>query len=1217
MTIEDILKERILVLDGAMGTLIQQHQLQESDFRGERFANHPKEQRGNNDLLSITQPEIIKQIHEKYFEAGADIVETNSFNSTSISLEDYGMQDLVYEINFNAAKIAKEVALKFTNDNPSKPRFVAGSIGPTNKTTSISSDVTNPAYRAVTFDRMAESYSEQLKGLIEGGVDILLVETVFDTLNCKAALFAIEHYFDKIKKRIPVMVSFTITDASGRTLSGQTPDAFLTSISHFPLLSIGLNCALGAKQLQPYLLELSEKAPFFISAHPNAGLPDAFGNYKESASTMADAVKEYLDSGLVNIIGGCCGTTPQHIKVIADLVSNYQPRKLIHTEKISTYSGLESVVLFKECNFVNIGERANVAGSALFARLIKEKKYDEALNVTKKQIENGAQIIDVNMDEAMLDSEAEMTNFLNMIASDPEVAKVPVMIDSSKWSVIEAGLKCLQGKGIVNSISLKEGEDAFLERAIKIKRYGAALIVMAFDETGQADSFERKIQICQRAYHLLIEKAGVAPENIIFDPNILAIGTGIIEHNHYAVDFINATQWIKTHLPLAKVSGGVSNLSFSFRGNNRVREAIHAAFLYHAVKAGMDMGIVNAGMIEVYENIPPDLLEAVEDLILDRREDATERLISLSENFHQLKKEETKSDEWRNQNVANRLQFALIRGITEYLINDIEEEYKQSKNAMNIIQGPLMDGMKVVGDLFGSGKMFLPQVVKSARVMKMAVAHLLPYIEKENKEKTLETKSRKKILLATVKGDVHDIGKNIVAVVLRCNNYEVDDMGVMIPAEKIINKAIEGNYDVLGLSGLITPSLEEMVHVAKEMQRNNLQIPLLIGGATTSKIHTAVKIAPSYTGVVLHVADASRAVTVSNNLLDDGLCIDYIKELQSQQQQIRDEYYAINTEKATVSIEEARANKFKINWEKVEIQKPTFIGNKYLIDFPINEIIPFIDWNAFFHTWKIKGKYPTLLDDVEVGTEARKLMRDAEEILKLIYDKKMLQANAVVGFYHANTIGDDIIITNTENKKTVFPMLRQQSKHSDGAPHFSLADFVAPESSEIEDYIGTFACTAGIGIETAIEDYIKNNDEYSVILLKILSDRLAEAFAELLHLKVRKEFWAYDRNENLSTKELLTEKYRGIRPAFGYPACPDHSEKFKLFDVMNVTEKTGIKLTESAAMHPASSVCGIYFANPEARYFGIGKIGDDQLNDYAKRKNVSREEIMKWINNPT
>ncbi len=1219
MTKPNIFKElehRVLVLDGAMGTMIQNYKLTEKDFRGERFKNHPVDLKGNNDLLSLTRPDIIKAIHEEYLKAGADIIETNTFNGTSISLADYEMENLAYEINFESAKLAKEAADKFTKENPAKPRYVAGSMGPTNKTASMSPDVNDPGFRAVSFDDLVVAYSEQINGLLDGGADILMVETIFDTLNAKAALFAIDQILEERGLNdFPVMVSGTITDKSGRTLSGQTLEAFLNSVSHIKLLSIGLNCAFGAHDLRPYVEELSEKSPFYISAHPNAGLPNELGEYDESAHKMSLQIKEYLDNQYVNIIGGCCGTTPEHIREIAKLAAQAHTHPVKPKTPKTRLSGLEALSIDTQNNFVNIGERTNVAGSRKFARLIREEKYEEALSIARQQVEAGAQVIDVNMDDAMLDAEKEMVKFLHLLMSEPDIAKVPVMIDSSKWSVIEAGLKCLQGKAIVNSISLKEGEEAFIEHAKKIKRYGAATIVMAFDEQGQASSYERRIEICKRSYDILTQKVDFPPEDIIFDPNILTVATGMEEHNNYAVDFINTVKWIKENLPYAKVSGGISNLSFSFRGNNMVREAMHSAFLYHAIKAGMDMGIVNAGMLQIYDEIPKELLIRVEDVILNRRADATERLIEYAGSIQQEGKTQKTQDDWRTKPVNERLKHALIKGITEHIEEDVEEARKNYHLALEVIEGPLMDSMNIVGDLFGSGKMFLPQVVKSARVMKKAVAVLLPYIEQE--KLTSASSSAGKVLLATVKGDVHDIGKNIVGVVMQCNNFEVIDLGVMVPTEKILEVAEQENVDLVGLSGLITPSLEEMVHVAKEMKRRGMNIPLLIGGATTSKLHTAVKIAPNYDGSVVHVIDASKSVGVSANLISKEAKERFIDEVNKEYEEIRQKHEEKTSK--PVSFEFAKEHKFKIDWKKEDIVKPQFTGTKVFEDYPLDEIAKFIDWTFFFHAWDIKGKYPAIFEHPEKGTEAKKLYDDGKAMLQRIIDEKRLQAKAVIGFYPANSTGESVELYKDENRSEligIFHHLRQQSEkflNSKKDYLLSLADFIAPKERGIIDYQGGFAVTAGIGIEKWVKKYEAENDDYNAIMMKVLADRLAEAFAELMHYRVRTEFWGYAADEKLSMEEIVKEKYRGIRPAIGYPACPEHSEKQVLFELMQVAQKTEISLTESFAMYPAASVSGFYFAHPQAKYFNVGKIGKDQLEDYAKRKGISLELAERYL----
>lgn len=1211
--IQKILKERILVLDGAMGTMIQRYKLEEDDFRGERYKDHSHPLKGNNDILSITRPDIIKEIHTKYLEAGADIIETNTFTATAIAQADYKLESDVYEMNFESAKIAKEAIAEFLKRDSSRPRFVAGSIGPTNRSASLSPDVNDPGFRNVTFDQLVDAYYEQAKGLLEGGADILLVETIFDTLNAKAALFAIQKLFDEKGTELPVMVSGTITDASGRTLSGQTDEAFLYSVTHPKLLSIGFNCALGAKQLRPHIANLAEKSELLVSAHPNAGLPNEFGEYDETPESTAVQIEEFLKEGLLNIVGGCCGTTPEHIKAIAGVAKKYKPRVPPKIEPLPRFSGLEPLVIFKGSNFVNVGERTNVTGSAKFKKLIKEEKYEDALVVARHQVEGGAQVIDVNMDEGMLDSEEVMKKFLNLIASEPDIAKLPIMIDSSKWTVLEEGLKCVQGKAIVNSISLKEGEEKFIEQAKRIKMYGASVIVMAFDEKGQADNYERKIQICKRAYDILTKNVGFNPEEIIFDPNILTVATGIEEHNNYAVDYIKATEWIKKNLPGALVSGGVSNISFSFRGNDTVREAMHSAFLYHAIKAGMDMGIVNPGLIEVYEEIPKDLLERVEDVLLNRRPDATERLVEFAETVKNKGKEQVKDDSWRNEDVKSRLTHALVKGITDYIEEDTEEARKMFSKPIEVIEGPLMDGMNVVGDLFGQGKMFLPQVVKSARVMKKAVAYLLPFIEAEKEE---GAKSKGKILMATVKGDVHDIGKNIVGVVLGCNNYDVIDLGVMVPSEKILESARKENVDAIGLSGLITPSLDEMVHVAKEMEREGFDIPLLIGGATTSKIHTAVKIEENYkSGQTVHVLDASKSVPVVGSLLGDKKDA-FVSKIKSEYKSLREHHLKNRVEKPYLSYDEAKENKLKIEFNNEDIVKPAFTGTKVFENYPLEEISKYIDWTPFFRTWELAGRYPDILEDKVVGEQARTLFKDANELLQKIIKEKWLTANAVIGLWPANSVNDDIEVYENGTKEkvvTTFRTLRQQGKKSISIPNISLADFVAPKDSDLKDYIGGFAVTAGIGIEKWIKKFQDDNDDYNKIMLQALADRLAEAFAELMHHRVRTEFWGYAGNESFTNEELIKEEYRGIRPAPGYPACPDHTEKITLFKLLDAEKRAGIKLTEGLAMYPASSVSGLYFAHPKSRYFGLGKIGKDQVENYAKRKNMKVEDVERWL----
>ena len=1443
------------MLDGAMGTMIQRHKLSEDDFRGQLFKDHRSDLKGNNDILSLTQPHIIKEIHRKYLEAGADIIETNTFSGTRVAQADYHLEHMVYELNYQSAKIAKEVALEFSQKEPHKPRFVAGALGPTNKTLSLSPDVNNPGYRAITFDELADAYYEQAKGLIDGGADILLVETIFDTLNAKAAIYAIENLFEDIERKIPVMISGTITDASGRTLSGQTVEAFLISISHIPLMSVGLNCALGAKQLKEHIKTLAEKTDFFVSAYPNAGLPNAFGEYDETPESNGNDVEEYLKNGWINIIGGCCGTTPDHIKYIAEIAKKYKPRIPRTLPKLPSFSGLEQFEIFEGSNFVNVGERTNITGSKQFKRLITEEKYDDALIVARQQVENGAQIIDVNMDEGMIDSVHVMKTFLNLVAAEPDIARVPVMIDSSKWEVIEAGLKCLQGKCIVNSISLKEGEDKFIYQAKKAKQLGAAVIVMAFDEEGQATTFEKRISICKRAYDILLNKLNFEPTDIIFDPNILTVGTGIEEHNNYAVDYINATRWIKSNLPGALVSGGVSNISFSFQGNNTVREAMHSSFLYHAIKAGMDMGIVNAGMIDIYEDIDKNLLEKIEDVLFNRHENATENLITFAETLKKKDKTEVTTDEWRGKSVEERLAHSLVKGITEFIDSDIEEARLKYTKPLEVIEGPLMAGMNIVGDLFGSGKMFLPQVVKSARVMKRAVAYLQPYIELEKKSSG-NTSDHPKVLMATVKGDVHDIGKNIVGVVLACNNYEIIDLGVMVSAERILTAAIENKVDLIGLSGLITPSLDEMVNVASEMEKRGFTIPLLIGGATTSRTHTAVKIAPAYAHPVIHVTDASRSVTIAGKLLG--------KEKAAFTKEINDEYGIIEQNhkykqsfKGYITLEEARKNKFTIDWNNYIPITPTFTGIKIFENYSLKELSDYIDWTPFFQTWELHGKYPDILSDDTVGVTAKQLFDDANVMLQKIITENWLEAKAIIGIFKCYSEGDDIILVDENGIEfnRLFN-LRQQNKKADGQANYCLSDFVRPgpisvfpigenvdsredfdmednltsddaegpiselsigedgdskeftdkidtsnshdatgpisvfpigedvvtsenletideissldnisteelinddgqpyqtadpqvyrylkrfakdnrtfstdaeailwrnlkgkklenykfrrqhiigryiadficikknlvieldglihqlpenkESDEIRtsylnehgftvlrftnsqilnnienaiskilktleslpdntrnyhateyekvpygdlgartfDHIGAFTVSTGFKIEERISLFEKNHDDYSAILLKSLADRLAEAFAERMHERVRKEFWGYDKNEKLNTTDLIDEKYQGIRPAPGYPACPDHTEKITLFELLDVENNIGVELTESMAMYPAASVSGWYFAHPESKYFGIGKIGKDQVEDIAKRKNIPFEEMEKWL----
>lgn len=1206
------LEKRVLVLDGAMGTMIQRYKLTEEDYRGERFASHPVDLKGNNDLLCLTRPDIIREIHHAYLEAGADIIETNTFNGTSISMADYQMEGLVYEINRAAAEIAQEAASAFTQTDPVKPRFVAGALGPTNKTASMSPDVNDPGFRAVHFDDLVEAYAVQTRGLVDGGVDLLLVETIFDTLNAKAALFAINNVLKEKNLRLPVMVSGTITDLSGRTLSGQTLEAFLHSVSHIDLLSIGFNCSLGAEQLRPFIEELSEKSPFYVSAYPNAGLPNQFGEYDESPATMAGHMKPMLGSKAVNIIGGCCGTTPDHIRELSRLAAGVETRTRPVIPRKLNLSGLEPLQTFPGSNFINIGERTNVSGSKKFARLIREEKFDEALSIARQQVENGAQVIDVNMDDAMLDAEKSMVRFLHLVMAEPEIARVPVMIDSSKWSVIEAGLKCLQGKAIVNSISLKEGEEAFLHHARLVRSYGAAVVVMAFDEEGQAASFERRKEICSRAYHLLVNKVAFPPEDIIFDPNILTIATGIEEHNNYALDFLKSIAWIKQNLPHARVSGGISNLSFSFRGNEKLRETMHSVFLYHAVKAGMDMGIVNAGNLPVYSDIDPAELEMTEDVIFNRRSDATERLTAYAAAMGQESAREEKTETWRLLPAEERISHALVHGIDAHIASDVEEIRPLYPKSLDVIEGPLMKGMNIVGDLFGEGKMFLPQVVKSARVMKKAVAVLLPYLEAEKLEG--ESRSAGRILMATVKGDVHDIGKNIVGVVLGCNNYEVIDLGVMVPAARIVDQAILHKVDVIGLSGLITPSLEEMAHVAAELEKAGLKVPLLIGGATTSEMHTAVKIAPHYTSPVVHVRDASRATSVVAALLSADQKPAFTASLGERYEGLRQKHLNTRAGVAYIPLETARANRFRPDWSTYTPPVPKKTGITRFTDWPLEEISRYIDWTYFFYAWKIGARYPDIFDDPAKGTEARKLFDDAQVILKRIIDEKLVRADGVIGLFPASSENESIHIYDevTGNPKETFHFLRNQEEKEAGIRNLCLADFVAPAETSLTDYTGFFAVTAGLGIEQHADKYVAENDDYSAIMIKILADRLAEAFAEVLHLYVRKEYWGYAPEENLKLDQILVEGYQGTRPAPGYPACPEHSEKRRLFDLLDV-EKSGIQLTENYAMYPAASVCGYYFSHPGSQYFNVGRISTDQVADYAQRKNLTVADVEKLL----
>ena len=1371
MNIREELEKRILVIDGAMGTMIQRYILTEEDFRGERFADHPCDVKGNNDLLNITRPDIIKAIHLEYLNAGADIVETNTFSTQRISMADYKMEDLSYEMSFEGSRVAKEAVNEFMAANPDRKCFVAGAIGPTNRTLSMSPNVNDPGYRAVYFDKLEIAYYEQVRGLVDGGADVLLIETIFDTLNAKVAIVAIKKYEEVIGRKLEIMISGTITDASGRTLSGQTAEAFLNSVMHAKPLSIGFNCALGAKEMRPHIEELAAKAGCYVSAYPNAGLPNEFGAYDEQPHETAHLVDDFIASGFVNIVGGCCGTTPEHISCIAENAKKATPRKIPIIQPFMRLSGLEPVTITPESIFVNIGERTNITGSPKFSKLILGGDYEAALAVALQQVEGGAQVIDVNMDEGMLDSEAAMTKFLNLIASEPDIAKLPIMVDSSKWSVIENGLKCLQGKGIVNSISLKEGEEKFKESARKIMQYGAAVVVMAFDEKGQADNYERRKEICKRSYDVLVDEIGFPPQDIIFDPNILTVATGLEEHNNYAVDFINATRWIKENLPHAKVSGGVSNISFSFRGNNTVREAMHSAFLYHAIQAGLDMGIVNAGMLEVYQEIPPELLERVEDVLLNRRDDATERLVEYADTIKSKGKEIVRNEEWRKGTVEERLSHSLVKGIIEYLDDDVEEARQKYARPIQVIEGPLMDGMNIVGDLFGAGKMFLPQVVKSARVMKKAVAYLLPFIEQEKLDNPDQNQSSSagRVLMATVKGDVHDIGKNIVGVVLACNNFEIIDMGVMVPAQDIIKKAKEVNADIIGLSGLITPSLDEMVHFAKEMERENFTIPLIIGGATTSRIHAAVKVAPNYSGPAIHVLDASRSVTVCSTLMNPETKGDYVAGIRAEYDKAREAHLNKRSDKRFKTLEQARKNNFKIDFQP-NLPVPAFTGTKVFDHYPLEELVPYIDWTPFFHTWELRGSYPKIFDDKNVGDEAKKLFDDAQTLLKRILDEKLLTARGVIGFWPANSVGDDIVLeispsptlpkgkgahkgyhtadpilypilkeftlkhrndpTETErilweiikskklenykftqqyiigqyiadfvcldrnlaieidglihqlpentqsdvertnwleengftvirfkNEEVISNIdfvldtilqaldelpsikeqasltaqadslpsgesesgavtihtLRQQAEKVDGQPYYALSDFIAPKETGIQDYFGGFAVTTGIGVDELVAEFEANHDDYNSIMVKALADRLAEAFAERMHERVRKEYWAYAKDENLTNQDLIKEEYAGIRPAPGYPACPEHTEKGTLFQLLDAENKIGLKLTESYAMYPTAAVSGFYFAHPQSKYFGLGKITKDQIEDYAVRKAMPIEEVERWL----
>ncbi len=1213
--LRSLLRERILILDGAMGTMIQRLKLNEAQFRGERFRNWKKDLIGNSEVLNLTRPECITQIHFEYLEAGADIIETNTFNAQAISLADYDMPDLAYELAKAGAEAARRAVDRFQEKHPERQCFVAGTMGPTTKTTSLSTDANQPGVHEVTYDELAQAYLDQARGLMDGGADILLVETIFDTLNAKAAFFAIEELFASSGRRLPLMASVTFIQPGGRRgVTGQSLEAFCASLEHVPLWSIGLNCALGPKELRPLMAELAEFSSLAVSCHPNAGLPNPLlpTGFPETPESLAPQLADWARRGWLNIVGGCCGTTPAHIAALAGVVKGIPPRQFEKPSRDLRLSGLDCLEVSPQSNFINIGERTNVTGSPRFAKLILKKDFEGALQVARQQVENGAQVIDVNMDEGMLDGEAAMTRFLNLIASEPEIARVPVMIDSSKWSVLEAGLKCVQGKGAVNSISLKEGEERFLEQARKVRQYGAAVVVMAFDEQGQADTFARRIEICRRCYEILTGKIGFPPEDIIFDPNVLTVATGMEEHRRYALDFIEATRWIKKHLPGAKVSGGISNVSFSFRGNNKVREAMHSAFLYHAIRAGLDMGIVNAGQLAVYEEIPPDLLERVEDVLLDRRADATERLVEFADSVKANPKTKAKEAEWRQKPVRERLKHSLVKGISDFVEADAEEARQLYGKPLKVIEGPLMEGMNMVGDLFGAGKMFLPQVVKSARVMKKAVACLLPFMEKEKSSASL--RSAGKVLLATVKGDVHDIGKNIVGVVLHCNNYQVVDLGVMTPCEKILEEAKKQQADVIGLSGLITPSLEEMARVAQEMQRLELETPLLIGGATTSQAHTAVKIAPHYRRPVVHVPDASKAVSTVRSLLHPSLKAEFTAQNETRQTALR-QRHAGKQAQPLLPLETARQNRAKLDWQNYQPPKPSHPGSRIVADVSLEEIVPFIDWSPFFHAWELRGRYPAILDDPRFGEKAAELFEDAQSLLQEIIADKLLSPKAVFGLFPANSIEDDLYIYQSESRKqtlAVFHTLRQQQRKSGGKPNYALADFVAPRSANLPDYLGAFAVTAGGGLNALCHRFEAEQDDYNSIMAKAIADRLAEGLAELLHARARQE-WGFGQTENLSAEDLIRERYQGIRPAPGYPACPDHTEKRTLWQLLEVEASAGIQLTESCAMQPASSVSGWYFSHPQARYFAVGKIGRDQVTDYAQRKNLTTTEAERWL----
>ncbi len=1212
--LERIFAERILVIDGAMGTMIQARGLVEADFRGERFRDHPRDLRGDNEILVLTRPDVIREIHAAYLAAGADLIETNTFSATRIAQADYGMQALVPELNREAARLALEAAAEWSKHTPDRPRFVAGAVGPTNKTLSISPDVNDAAFRDLDFDALREAYAEQVRALVEGGVHAILIETIFDTLNAKAAIVATREVFDSLGIELPTLISVTITDRSGRTLSGQTVEAFWASVQHARPISVGINCALGAREMRPFLADLAAVAPIPVTAYPNAGLPNAFGGYDETPEQTAALLREFAESGLVNGVGGCCGTTDAHIRAIAQAVESVPPRPIPPPDPTITWlSGLEPLALRPDANFLMIGERTNVTGSRRFANLIKAGDYTTAVEVALDQVRGGANILDVNMDEGMLDSEQVMTRFLNLIATEPEIARIPIMVDSSKWSVIEAGLKCVQGRGIANSISLKEGEADFLAKARTVQRYGAAVVVMAFDEVGQADTTERKVAICERAYRLLVDEVGFDPKAIIFDPNILAIATGIEEHARYALNFIEATRLIKERCPGVKISGGVSNLSFSFRGNDVVREAIHTAFLYHAIRAGMDMGIVNAGQLGVYEEIPPDLLERVEDILFDRRLDATERMVEFAETVRGAGKKRELDLGWREASVEQRLSHALVHGIVDFIEADTEEARKKLARPLDVIEGPLMDGMKIVGDLFGSGKMFLPQVVKSARAMKRAVAYLTPFMEEEKQRLGTTARSQGKVVLATVKGDVHDIGKNIVGVVLGCNNYEIIDLGVMVPADRILDTAVNERADIVGLSGLITPSLDEMAHVASEMQRRGLSLPLLIGGATTSRQHTAVKIAPRYAESVVHVHDASRAVGVVSSLLDADRKRALDASNREQQERLRFIHEG-RRERPLLSFDAARANRLALALDPADFPAPAFLGARELTDVPVEALVPFIDWTFFFAAWELKGKFPAILDHPERGPAARELYENGRALLDRIIRERLLTPRAAYGFWPAASDGDDLVLFSDASRtreQVRFPMLRQQGQQPDGKPNLCLADFAAPLESGIPDHVGAFAVTSGVETDDLARTFEKDLDDYNAIMVKALADRLAEAFAEYLHARARRE-WGYGAAEHLSSEDLIAERYRGIRPAFGYPACPDHTRKGPLFDLLGAPA-VGIELTESFAMRPAASVSGLYLAHPAARYFTVGRIDRDQVADYAARTGLSRSEAERWL----